>query len=566
MDEPRWRAGKRVARASRVNWRRDLGALSALVLVSTAIHAWHICHTEVTARDGVGFIRYAWQLRHEPWIQVLRRNPHPPLYPMLVLAVWEPVRQFAHGDEAMVMQVSAQAASALAGVLLVVPMFYLGKQLFDRRVGFWAALLFQCLPASSRVLSDALAEGLWLLLAATAVLLAVWAFRTHSKFGFALCGACSGLAYLARPEGALIAGAIGLVLLGTPLVPAWRRPWADTLYSGAALGLTALAVAGPYAVVIGHITNKTTGIEILGTAERGVAGGGDSLLLSCKPPPQLSPIRGEGAVRHPEALASALAVFWFDAKKSEQWRRLLWSLKAVGGEFIKGFGYFAWLPALLALYCRRQPFRRDPVAWVIFTLCALDTLVLWRVAYVAGYVAERHSLPIVMCGLFWTVAGVVVISDRLLVAGSWLAKFEIRNSKFEIGNICSSFLVVLLAGVALPKCLEPLHANRAGFHAAGLWLADHAGPDDLIVDPFAWAELYSGHALRSSASAQSGSHAVRQYVVMGGSSNEHARLPLMPTAESLASRGSVVYRWNADHPSSKAEEVLVYCVPVDRHP
>ena len=65
-------------------------------------------------------------------------------------------------------------------MLLIVPMFYLGKDLFDRRVGFWSALLFQCLPVGSRALSDGLTEGLFLLLIATGLLLAVGAFRTGS--------------------------------------------------------------------------------------------------------------------------------------------------------------------------------------------------------------------------------------------------------------------------------------------------------------------------------------------------------------------------------------------------
>jgi len=132
-----------------------------LLLLSAGIRVWHIHHTEVTARDGVGFIRYAWQLQHEPWTTVLRGNPHPPLYPLAILGVSIPLRQLVNDDASRAMQLSAQVASALAGVLLVIPMYYLGKELFNRSVGFWSAAIFQCLPASSRVLSDALAEGLW---------------------------------------------------------------------------------------------------------------------------------------------------------------------------------------------------------------------------------------------------------------------------------------------------------------------------------------------------------------------------------------------------------------------
>ena len=48
---------------------------------------------------------------------------------------------------------------------------------------------------------------------------------------------------------------------------------------------------------------------------------------------------------------------------------------------------------------------------------------------------------------------------------------------------------IALAGVALPKCLEPLHANRAGFHNAGLWLAEHARLLDELEQVGRWLGL-----------------------------------------------------------------------------
>src|SRR5262249_49195146 len=161
-----------------------------------------LCHTEVAARDSIGFIRYAWQLQHRPWQEVLPHAEQHPGYPVVLLGVSLPVRQFLHLPDALAMQLSAQLASALAGVLLIFPMFSLGRELFDRTTGFGAALLFQCLPASGRVLSDGLSEATFLLLAATALYCGVRALRTRSVFGFGLCGLCSGLAYLTRPEGA----------------------------------------------------------------------------------------------------------------------------------------------------------------------------------------------------------------------------------------------------------------------------------------------------------------------------------------------------------------------------
>src|SRR5438046_1174088 len=132
----------------------DLTLLLCLLLLATGMRAWLLGHTEVAARDSIGFIRYAWQLERQPWAEVLRHSQQHPGYPLWVLAVSWPVRHYWQGDEASAMQWSAQLASAIAGVLLVLPMFYLGKELFDRRVGFWGAVLFQCLPVGARIMSD----------------------------------------------------------------------------------------------------------------------------------------------------------------------------------------------------------------------------------------------------------------------------------------------------------------------------------------------------------------------------------------------------------------------------
>src|SRR5205807_2618037 len=122
----------------------DLGCLFVLLLLATAIRVWLICHTEVTSRDSIGYERFAWELAHDDWKHVLSTNVHHPLYPLTVLAVSGPVRQIVNSSDLVVMQLSAQIASGLAGILLILPMFYLGKELFDRRVGFWATAIFQC--------------------------------------------------------------------------------------------------------------------------------------------------------------------------------------------------------------------------------------------------------------------------------------------------------------------------------------------------------------------------------------------------------------------------------------
>src|SRR5262245_22535875 len=65
----------------------EVGRVLILLLLTGAIHAWIIRHTEVPARDGVGFMHYAWRLLHEPWGEVLRTSHQHPGYPLLIAVV-----------------------------------------------------------------------------------------------------------------------------------------------------------------------------------------------------------------------------------------------------------------------------------------------------------------------------------------------------------------------------------------------------------------------------------------------------------------------------------------------
>src|SRR4051794_27336408 len=102
----------------------DARWLVLLLALTVALRVWLLCHTEVAARDSIGFIRYALQFESQPWDQVVKRNHQHPGYPLTILAVSGPVRQYVAAPDAVRMQLSAQLASNLASVLLIFPMFY----------------------------------------------------------------------------------------------------------------------------------------------------------------------------------------------------------------------------------------------------------------------------------------------------------------------------------------------------------------------------------------------------------------------------------------------------------
>src|SRR5262245_34726109 len=184
----------------------DYLRLAVLAAVSVAVHAWLITNTAVTARDGIGFARFALALQSPhasvvPWnsersaLDVIKSQEHPPGYPVAIWIAAKFVRHLTPLPLPDSTLLAAQLVSAIAAALLVVPVYLLGRMLFGRNVGFAAALLFQVLPVPARITSDGLAEGLYLLVSATGLMLGVRAVRRPGIGGFLLCGLTCGMSY-----------------------------------------------------------------------------------------------------------------------------------------------------------------------------------------------------------------------------------------------------------------------------------------------------------------------------------------------------------------------------------
>src|SRR4051812_17313900 len=97
--------------------RTDWYLLGLLILLVLPLRAWLICNTEVIARDGIGYIRYALAFDRRPWHEVWKSNDQHPGYPLAVWAVSVPVRWMAGTSDAATMQLSAQLVSAAASLL-----------------------------------------------------------------------------------------------------------------------------------------------------------------------------------------------------------------------------------------------------------------------------------------------------------------------------------------------------------------------------------------------------------------------------------------------------------------
>ena len=520
----------------------DYVSLAVLTIIASGIHLWIIANTAVTARDSIGFARYASCLasptqvapgedRNRTAIDVIRKAEQPPGFPAAIWLTAKLVHTFApdlpHPDTYLL---AAQLANSLAAILLVVPMYLIGRMLFSRFVGFVSALLMQILPVPAQITSDGLTEGVYVLMAAIALMSAVRAVRRPGVGTFLVCGMAVGSSYLVRPEGLLVAGATGAVALWLGVTGRWPRGLALGRITALAVGVAFFAV--PYMLLIGGITQKPSGNHLIQPSENPKAS-----LWKSKQTSEAQPV-----------IDGPLFAEWMDPPVEGPAPRALWGLQAVSKETVKSLHYLPAILAIAGLVLLRRRIAAEPGSWVLLTLAAMNAGLLIVFAAKVGYVSERHTILLVLVSC-------VLAAAALEPVATWLAGLP-RIGRFWSGKSAPIGLVVMIAATALPSTLKPLHAHREGHKHAGHWLAKYAQPQDVIVDPFEWAQYYSGRTLYfippDPADAK-----VLYSVLENTPDNPHSRLPRLDLAKSVAASGILVYHWPEDVPPEKAR-VHVY--------
>lgn len=527
----------------------DYVRLAILFVVAIAIHGWLVARTAVPARDSIGYARVALNLSNpspnsegqpRQRIDVIRTAEQPPGYPLAVWATEKALRYLVKLPLPDRTLLATQLANSIAAVLLVVPLYLTGRILFDRNAGFAAALLFQVLPVPARITSDGLSEGVYLLVVATAILLAVRTVRQPSVGGFLLCGLVTGASYLVRPEGLGVAIAVGGVISWSGYTRRWSRDQALGWLAALLVGVALIAV--PYMVLIGKLTNKPTGEHILKPFEK-------------QPAPIWRFGRDMGDA-HPIVGTALFAKMWdpkVDEGKSREW----WAVEAVWSECIKSSHYVIGALALFGIFAhRRQLFSPDPGMWFLILLGALNIAIMLYLADRIRYVSERHTLQFIMLSCIFA-AGALEPFAQMMSSLPFVGRLIIWPKFAPCGVL---FAIVMSA---LPFTLQPMHTQREGHKYAGKWLAEHISPDDWVIDPFNWAEWYCGRSLYQT-TTYPGSPQVKWIVVEEGKNvSPHSRLPQLEMANGLKEHGELVYQW-PETPHPKFPTVCVYRVKMEQ--
>ena len=198
---------------------------------------------------------------------------HGPLFPMATGVLYLVTRDMALASEILYV---------LLGSLLVLPVYAIGREVYDRRVGLGAALLTAVWPAltAATLHWGTMTEPMYLLFVYLGLYLGLVALRGRWDcfergvcggvlpvrwWVFPLAGLSFGLAYLTRPEAVIYVGIVGLaILLLNAIQGRLREPrlWRNLMLYALGFGLAFI----PYAIYLRVQTGAWMVSEKVGVA------------------------------------------------------------------------------------------------------------------------------------------------------------------------------------------------------------------------------------------------------------------------------------------------------------
>jgi hypothetical protein len=433
-----------------------------LAVFATGILAWHALRADVLFIDGLRYVGQAREIAAGEWTEGLWRSVDHPLYPLAIAGI----HALRGGESPESWQAAAQLASTGAAILLIVPLYLLALELFGTRPAVLGVLLLYALPNWSRVMADALSESTFLLFWTTGLYCAVRFLRRGSFTWLLPLVVAGGLAFLTRPEAALLPTAMAGSLLIMPFLRSTRLNWPRWWAAVGVLVIGPALVLVPLMAVKGMVGTKPAIARILGLA-----------------PPSA-----------PDAIERARPL---DVNTSGA--RVLGSavrsvLEAIRDTVSVPIG----LLSVLGLYvgCKRgegaprvELFARIVLVGMIFAFL--------RLHMTSGYCTPRHILVLAVFLVPAAVCGLEIVIASVRLPGRF---FGLGPGEVTPGPAAWIGLAGLFLAAVLPGHLEPLNHGNLGYRQAAGWVASHVEPDEHVLDVTGLSLFYAdqrGYSFRN---------------------------------------------------------------------
>ena len=408
--------------------------------------------TYVIARDGTRFIVMAQHVKEQGVAGVLSEQYHP-LYSILIYLWNFPVGNWEH---------SARIAAVVMGVLTLIPLFYLTKDLFGEAIAKTALLLYSFHPYAVRFSADALSESTYIFFMICSLWLGYSALAGRKKIWFMfLAGGSASLAYLTRPEGIGVFMVLSLFCLLTPFFKIHKKPLLFGLTAFILLFAGFTLFSSPYMAAIKNktgywqITTKKRNRDFLPSFIR------NKLFNEKNKPANHEPGAAQTSERKNIVDTKEPVKKRFDLKEI---KRKTGCLASLSNTFFKTCHpvMFVFLVIGLIFGFKDKNKDRKLIISVIITTFILYFYVLYKLS-LGYYVSKRHVLPLVTI-LFCFCANGVHAAGRFKPIEKIL-KFKTFSPVVVLTLLC----VIICA----PKTFKPNRFNKKYIKDIANWITIH---------------------------------------------------------------------------------------------
>ena len=445
--------------------------LPGCVLLAVLIRLALLAHEYVISPDGV---EYAWLGRHMVSGNFQRglNTYFPPLYPLLV------------GLSSLVfhdLEFAGRFVSVLAGGLLVIPVFQLAKNFYDKGVAALAACIVVVFPVLTYYSAQLLTESVYTLFFTTGVLIGWGALARFRPLPFFQAGIVFAACYLVRPEAfafVFLLAALALLAGRFHVAGTFRR----TSLNVAALVAGFLLLASPYLIYLRQQTGRWTVSEKMGSHLLLIDRAEESPSLPPDQAAQEKPVAEMAETPSPPDVDEESALTRFIVKATKSLRA---EYEIINLTF----------PPLCVLLTGIGLFR---VRWTRERLGRELYLASFIISALMGYALTvmdiRYLVPLLPLLLCWVANGIMEFDKWLAetivqVRGQRSAR---RAQRWMVRAMLASLSVILLLPLFVYLNRGDKWEDYLGQKRAGQWIKAHSATPPVVMAENPVTSFYAG--------------------------------------------------------------------------
>jgi hypothetical protein len=424
--------------------------LAILLLISFILSIYVFFRTYVISMDGAfQYIPMAKYFASGFFGKALREYGQQPLYPFFVAMVSYWVTN---------LEVAGKLVATLFGILMIFPIYFLGKRIFDQKIAFVSTLALVVHPYIRRFSADVLKESAYLFFLAIAFWFTWKTLQREKRYPFLFISLFSALAYLVRPDGIEI---LLVALFYTLFIKRFSVPGKK----GMVILLILLSSGILFLPYLLHLKGVT----------------GEWALSKAK---SIGGILGIGVMSEEVSLIHKV-LFSFKKLNFEIFAIFhpLYIFLLIIGLCKSGFSHFKKGEGFLLSFC--------VLHYIILFLLVLN-LTNWSVDETKQtfIFSGRHVLPLLLISIYW-------VGEGFLAVYQWIyRKVESHSLLIRLDSERKSKLVlvtlwILILAIVLPKTLKPQRYERLPEKWAGTWIKNQSGQGTTIFTSLPRVAFYA---------------------------------------------------------------------------